>query len=383
MVPESVGKEVARHLDQLSELGMADVVLHDGRTKRWRLGILPDHVDLRPSSLQCELWLRQQQWDLLGGIERIPRSIGTWLSCITRAIIQLEQGHIQQGLEFIQAAKKEHADSVLLGAITELVELRLCARIGEYPDPGTNLLQCAGSIGKTLLIRAELAQALAPDFNNIELVIENFRRVTLRLEALPDINGLGTAYNALGVLFRRSGQLDLADKCLRYAAALLVASFDLPTLQAALFNLGHTVYKSAADKSDLKEALFLITLDREICHALGIGYDSAQAEIVAGTICVKLGDMKQAEYWLDKGQKIVRVLASDYNKAGIERLHGRILWARTWMEHNGMSPQCKATILRKLQEAQSFLGSAGFPTKTLEYEMNLVRKGQRPTWLPE
>jgi tetratricopeptide (TPR) repeat protein len=292
----------------------------------------------------------------------------------------MEQGQVVEGLEYIRASKKEHADSTLLGAIGELVELRLYARIGQYPDPGSFLTRCVGKIGKALVIRAELAQALAPDFNNMEAVIENFRDLTLRLGALPDINGLGTAYNALGVLFRRNRQLDLAERYLRYAAALLVASFDLPTLQAALFNLGHTMYKRGAKGSDLQEALGLISLDREICYALGIGKDSAQAEIVAGTICVKLGEVERAEHWLGEGQQIVRVLPSDYNKAGLERLHGRILWTQAWREEQDVSPERRSAILSSFREAQRLLGRAGFPSRGLEYEMGLVRNGQGPPW---
>lgn len=381
--PGSVGKEVARHLDQLSERGLAEAVLHDGRTKRWRLGIGSIKVDLRPSAQHCDLWLREQQWDLLGGIERVPQSMGAWLSSVTRAIIAMEQGQIKEGLKHIRSSKREHASSTLLGAIGEIVELRLYARIGQYPDPSTCLTQCVGNIGKALLIRAELAQALAPDFETIDLAIENFRRLTLRLEVLPDINGLGTAYNALGVLFRRSKQFDLAERCLRYAAALLVASFDLPTLQAALFNLGHTLYKRGTTRSEMEEALSLISLDREICYALGIGKDSAQAEIVAGTICVKLGELERAEHWLEEGRKIVQVLASDYNKAGVERLYGRILWACAWRQQGGISAERRATILVAFQRAQHLLGAAGFPSQGLDYEMGLVREGQRPPWLPQ
>jgi hypothetical protein len=58
----SVGKEIARHLQDLADWGMADLVAHDGRTKRWRLGVPASDISLRPSPEQCEAWLRQQQW---------------------------------------------------------------------------------------------------------------------------------------------------------------------------------------------------------------------------------------------------------------------------------------------------------------------------------
>lgn len=380
--PESIGKEIARHLQDLSKHGLADFIVDQGKTKRWRLGLPSQEICFIPSREQCEVWLRQQQWDLLGGIEKIPRLILTWISHTTRALIRLQEGRIEEGLALALIAKQEIADSVLLGAIAELVELRLHARLGEYPEPEEweYLGRCEGNIGKTLSIRASLAQALAPDFDNIETAIESLRKLTFRLQSLPDINGLGTSYNALGVLFRRNGQLDLAEKCLRYAVALLIASFDIPTLQAALFNLGHTLYKAAASDDGLNEALRLIELDREICHTLGLGKDSAQGEIVAGEICLKLGDMPKAEQWLQEGRKIVQTLNSDYNKAGIELLHARILWVRAWKEQPG-APREKGAILAKFREALDLIAQAGFPSGEIEQEMALVQRGERPMWV--
>jgi tetratricopeptide (TPR) repeat protein len=380
--PESIGKEVARHLQDLSRHGLAGFIVDQGKTRRWRLGLLHQEISFLPSREQCEVWLRQQQWDLLGGLEKIPSLILTWISHTTRALIRLQEGRIKEGLELAHMAKQKIADSVLLGAIAELVELRLHARVGNYPEPEEweYLARCEGNIGKTLLIRASLAQSLAPDFENIETAIESLRKLTFRLQSLPDINGLGTSYNALGVLFRRNGQLDLSEKCLRYAVALLIASFDIPTLQASLFNLGHTLYRAATDDEALSDALRLVELDREICHTLGLGKDSAQGEIVAGEICLKLGDIPKAEQWLQEGRKIVQTLNSDYNKAGIELLHARILWVQAWKGHPGM-PKAKEAILAKYREALDLLSRAGFPLGEVEQEMALLQRGERPTWI--
>jgi len=379
--PESIGKEVARHLKDLSKHGFTDFVVHQGRTKRWRLNLSPEAISFVPSRERCEAWLRQQQWDLLGGLEEVPRRILGWISCMTRALIRLQEGRIEDGLDLIRLAQQENAGSLMLGAIAELVGLRLYARHGEYPDPEDwkYLDKCEGSIGKTLSIRASFAQALAPDFENIEKSVENLRRLTSRLQSLPDINGLGIAYNAMGVLFRRGEKPGWAQKCLRYAIALLIASFDLPTLQAALFNLGHALYKEASSEEELKEALQLIGLDREICYSLGIGKDSAQAEVVAGAICLTRGDVPGAWHWLQKGQEIVRILNSDYNRAEIARLQARILWVRAWQEHPGV-PKNKALILAKYGEGLDLMLRAGFPPNEIEDEMSWVRRGEEPDW---
>lgn len=377
--PESIGKEVARHLQELAKYGLTDLVMHQGRTKRWRLGLSPKEISFIPSREQCEFWLLQQQWDVLGGLEEVPSRILAWISHTTRALIRLQEGRIEEGLGFIGLAQQENSGSPLLGAIAELVELRLCARQGQYPDPDNwkYLGKFAGNIGKTLSIRASFAQALAPDFD--EKSIENLRRLTSRFQSLPDINGLGTAYNALGVLFRRSDKLDSAQKCLRYAIALLIASFDLPTLQAALFNLGHTLYRGAGNEEEFKEALQLIELDREICYSLGIGKDSAQAEVVAGAICLTCGDVPGAQHWLQKGEEIVQTLNSDYNRAEMVRLQARILWVQAWQEKQGV-PKNKALILAKYGEALDLMLQAGFPPNEIEDEMSRVRRGEEPSW---
>jgi len=374
--PESIGKEIARHIQALSKWGMAEILDHDGRTRRWRLGLPRRDITFQPSEESCQTWLQQQCWDLLEGLE-IPRFKAAWLIDTTHALILMEEGKVEEGLRHIRAAKRETGDSVLLGAISELVELRLRSKIGRYPKPGKYLKQCAGRIGKALLLRARLAQALAPDFLSLKAAIESHRKLVLQLESLPDINGLGNAYNVLGVLFRRNRQLDLAEKCLRYAVALLVASFDLPTLQAALFNLGHTLSESAESEQDLRDALSIIRLDREICRALGLGRDSAQAEVVAGAVCLKLGDVQEAERWLQEGRKIVAILNSDYNKAEVERLYARILWTKKGQG----SRQDREEILASFREAQHLLLSAGFPTEDINREITRVRRGERPEWL--
>ena len=130
---------------------------------------------------------------------------------------------------------------------------------------------------------------------------------------------------------------------------------------------------------DLKEALQLIELDREICHSLGIGKDSAQAEVVAGAICLTRRDIPGAQLWLQKGEDIVQTLNSDYNKAEIARLQARILWMQAWQEYPGV-PKNKAFILAKYGEALDLLLQAGFPPNEIENEMSLVRRGEEPAW---
>lgn len=380
--PGSVGKEIARHLQDVAEWGLGDLIVHDGRTKRWRLNVSPEEIELLPSREECERWLREQRWDPVDAIEEFPETLVSWLVHITRALIRLEEGKIDAGLQLIKEAKREHGGSVLLCAIAELVELRLWARVGEYPDPGPSLSQCTGNIGRALSVRATLAQVLAPatDPSHLDAAIEHSRKLLTRLESIPDINGLGIAYNALGVLLRRRKNFDQAVKFLRYAAALLVASYDLITLQAAVFNLGHTLSEVARDERELREALRLVELDREMCVSLGLGRDSAQAEIVAGMICLELGELDAAKQWLSAGQCLVETLDSDYNRGGVEELRARLLWTRAWRERQRLEPQTIREIVEIYRNARELIFVAGFDVSYLDAEVKMVKQGQPPPW---
>ena len=380
--PGSVGKEIARHHQDLVELGLDNLILHDGRTKRWRLNVPPEEIELLPSREECETWLREQRWDPVDAVEEFPETLVAWLVHTTRALIRLEEGEIDAGLRLIDEAKREHGDSVLLCAIAELVELRLWARVGKYPEPSPSLSQCPGNIGRALSARATLAQVLAPaiDPSHLESAIEHSKKLLTRLENIPDINGLGIAHNVLGVLLRRRKNFDQAVKSLRYAAALLVASYDLITLQAAVFNLGHTLSELARDEKELREALKLVELDREICVALGLGRDSAQAEIVAGTICLELGELEAAKQWLFAGQCMVETLDSDYNRGGVEELRARILWTRSLHDHQKLEPQAIREIVEAYQKARDLIFVAGFDVSYLDAEIKMVKQEQPPPW---
>jgi tetratricopeptide (TPR) repeat protein len=383
--PGSVGKEVARHLQGLVEAGLDGLIVADGRTKRWRLAVLPKEILLLPSQDACVVWLDEQKMDIADANQELPGTLVEWLTHTTSALIMLVRGRIEDGLDLIRLAKAEHSGSALLGGITELVELRLASRVKQYPDFGPYLNSLKSDIGRALLVRAELTQNLAPTPHpaDLEAAISAVRGIATRSQGLPDINGLGATHNVLGVLLRRNRRFKEAEMCLRYAAVLLVASFDLLTLQAALFNLGHTLAQVAKTDKALREALQLIDLDRDIYKQLGIGGDSAQAEIVAGTIYLRLNDLEGAKRWLDEGRQIVRTLKSDYDRGGIEELYARLLWSQWWQQDQSpkLDKSKTRTVVEAYERAQGYLSTAGDLPLYLKAEIKSVTRGEPPPWL--
>jgi hypothetical protein len=123
-----------------------------------------------------------------------------------------------------------------------------------------------------------------------------------------------------------------------------------------------------------------VELDREICVALGLGRDSAQGEIVAGMICLELGELDAAKQWLSAGQIIVETLDSDYNRGGVEELRARLLWTRAWREHQTLEPRTIREIVEIYRNARESIFVAGFDVSYLDAEIRMVKQGQPPPW---
>ena len=379
----SIRGEMSRHLQNLARSGLGGAIEHRGKTLRWRLALSFGDISFLPSRAACGTWLRNQglRFDDLGELERSHEEGIQWVAEMARGMIHLQQGRLHGAHVHISAAEKISHGSVLLSAVTELVKLRLLARRGEFPEElGPNLKRCEGSIGEALRIRSRLIQALEPDPDREEERIEELRRIVFKLESLPDVNGLGVAHNALAVRLRRQGRFDLASKSLRHAVALLIATFDLPSLQAAVFNLGHTLQETATTRGELEEALGLVVLDREIFTELGLGGDSAQAEIVAGLICLKLGMIHEAEKWLASGRKIAERLESDYNMAGVKLLRARVLWMKG-LSSPQLAAGFRAEILREFEDAERLSRSAGLTGESIRREAACFRRAGQPPWL--
>lgn len=148
-----------------------------------------------------------------------------------------------------------------------------------------------------------------------------------------------------------------------------------------MFNLGHTLSEMARDERELREALRLVELDREMCVALGLGRDSAQAEIVAGMICLELGELAAAKQWLSAGQCLVETLDSDYNRGGVEELRARFLWTRAWRERQRLEPQIIREIVAIYGAARELIFVSGFDVASLDAEVKMVKQGLAPPWL--
>lgn len=379
--PASVGKEVARHLRRLNELGLGDVVDAPKKTGAWRLALPSQEILLEPSRETVSDWLRLRSWATLGLHDVHASAHFEWFQSCTRSIVLVFTGRIEAALQLVGEARSSVKGALLLEAITDLLELRFSWRQGLEVDEGPALVRCAGRIGQALRVRGAVPQMLTPDWTNLEAATNHLSRTIARIEAGPDISGLSMATNALGIIFRRRAMLREAEQCFGYSAALAIAGLDIATLQQLMFNLGHTLYLKDGTNDTLGKALMFFEVDREIADALNIGKDSAQAEILAGTACLYLGDVPRAREWLRLGREVVATAGSPIDQAGLDRLEARILWLnefRQGLSTTDSKRRVRGALDRVLDQHHMF-GSSG---EAIRQDIHDLEAGLPPQWRP-
>jgi hypothetical protein len=374
----SIGKEVARHLDNLQRKGLGGMVEHASRTIAWRLALTLDQIEFSPSRTEVLDWLNLQRWTgFLPPTELSTEAVFPWLEKSARAILHVQRGAVQEGLDLVKDARNHAGGVLLLEAVSDLLELRFSWRLGIECDQDEALMRCRGGIGNALRSRASVVHALTFDRSNMESASQELVRIASRLESGPDLSGLAMISNALGLLYRRRTLWIRADQYLRYAAFLSVATFDLLTLEHAIFNLAHTHYQQAESVQDLRRALLLIMLDRDICNTVRIGHDSAQAEIIGGTICLHLSELDLASGWLERGQAIVSRTGKEYDRACLERLAARIEWAKAYYS-NGLTSEVRTRVEKQLKLALDRFMKLGSSDKFVRMDLKDLAAGRPP-----
>ena len=203
--------------------------------------------------------------------------------------------------------------------------------------------------------------------------------VAAELHETGDIGGLGLVLNSMGVLARRAGHPKQAELYLRRAIPLLIVSGDIFNLQAALFNLGHAIYIASRedDEKSLREALKFIELDREIRRVLGLGKDSAQAEIVGINLAIALKDIPLADQYLRDAERLVGLISNSFEQAGFNRARAKMRWVHA-VSSNTIDERVFDEIARDLRIAEREFRKAGHSVPKVVHERQRAEAHQPP-----
>lgn len=324
----SVGKIVARHLAQMRHHYERWIVESPRVTREWRLTLDRRAITVLPSEAQGADWL------LARGVEIGSQMLSpAWLTHMTTSLMLLHLGQSAEAKD--QAVRALHIPgiddrSVRLAAFAmakaaalrgelaldrEHIDALLGRRAGRGGASERDLWE-DDAAGRHMRMRLATLEAIESDFTDASAQSDRLKRRVESLSHCGDLDGLAILHNALGLLATRQGNFAGADYHLTEAIRLALTVSDLFTLGGALFNLAHLFelqsdLEGGMEKSNA--AVALLRLCVEMDRRIGVGRNSAQAEILAGRLLALQGRLQPAEELLNRTKKLVAQSGNAYD----------------------------------------------------------------------
>ncbi|TVM03341.1 MAG: hypothetical protein CV087_05600 [Candidatus Brocadia sp. WS118] len=375
-------KILSRHLKEL-ESHKLDSLLNSPRpTLEWRLTVDPINIHWNPSFELCVKWLFSRGWNPNKATTlRVSAPPVEWIVAVTKTLIALYSGNMEQAIELVEESKTYTSDPVLL-KISQLTRLRIAIRYlpdDESIDDVEETVDYWGDspIGQHLRAQACALSAFASIEEHISDRLESLTQLTKELQISSDMGTLGTLSHTMAILCRRLGNIDDAETYLNQAIPIILASRDILAIQNALFTLGHCRYvklKKIGQKPD--QAIFqLLNLNMEIRQTFGIGKDSAQCEILGATLALINGDIDLANSYLQEAEKFV---FSDYDHACFHRARARVIWNEAFINDGKIKENVREKVIQDLKVSLEMFGRSGRSIPMVRKELEIIESGGFP-----
>ncbi|WP_433931174.1 hypothetical protein AB3662_43660 [Sorangium cellulosum] len=317
----SVGKEIARHLAQLAERGLGDIVEHRGRTRAWRLALAPRALRLRPSRSAVGDWLRARSTGTAGADEACGwvRDLGA----LVDATVAIQRGDAETALGLAASLSPDlGAVEPALEGWSTLVKGR-ATHLHEDDDDEALSQLCEEYLKRTdapsraVGVRLRTFLALRYRYRDPSATLAALTRLAAELELRGDIGSLGAVLNAMGVLARRAGDVAAGKAHHLRAAALFAIAGDHARLQATLYNVAlcHRAALVREGRAMDREPLELVEMCRRVCAQFGVGSDSALAEVAGAHWSLEMGDIAEARRYLKEAEALVARIETTYDQA--------------------------------------------------------------------
>lgn len=328
---ESVGKEVAARMTKASGKGgdiWSRVIEGPSKTNQWRLApaLTPADLVLLPSRSAVQTWLDGRK-RVLNPAEAVPA-----IELLVDATIRLQKGDLDGCLA--AADRVDRADAVGRAIGLDGWSVLMAGRAHQRADRPIAVAELyAGwtdrfdASGRAVEARLAALDAMARRFEAPEQAYDELRAQVVDLESRGDISSLAATLNSLGLLARRTDRIEAAVSHHARAVALFGIVGDLPSLQAALFNMA--LCEWLLFRSDQREgpnhAFALLDLCIRICQEFRIGDDSAQAELAGAEWSGQAGDIRRGWEYIVAAERIVALSQSPHDQACLHRARAR-LW---------------------------------------------------------
>ncbi|MCB1736031.1 MAG: hypothetical protein H6981_14745 [Gammaproteobacteria bacterium] len=369
----SIGKVVSRHINKQQCDGLPIIVSSRQKTNGWVLTLDREQIEFLPGLKEAR--------DKLDALMLPVFDVNLdWLNMAVRALILLHQGYTEEAHE-MACLGYSRSGSALERDVSKLLIHRAAARATVSPCVDSFDVEVQhDAISPSLAIRLASLQAFSEPYEYAESELTKLKKLHHVLFATSDIAGLGVVFNTMSVLAKRSGTPDEGARFATRAIVYSLISGDLPTLQAAIFNLGHslTLMSDEVMAYPPEKILDLFEMDRAISSGLGIGNDSAQAEIVAANYSMKLGLISRAWEYLDRAMPILEKSASDFDNGGFFRVRAKVRCKEVLMNSGKLDSVTIKQAKNDMRKAQKCFMAGGHGVSNVQKELSLLENGKAP-----
>ena len=327
MMLSSVCKQVARHIKNLSDEGF-DIVEYLKKTDGWKLkpklysSLSVDEKNKAKALLASFNW---SQWRRFSDVD--THSVSAWTLQNTEALLQMTTGHVELAYETLKAGYV-HANNNDLLSISNILASRIGSRLPTPHLPVEPEVQESLSyFEQAVFARRLAANAVSGNSDQWHASALELEDLLPQLAVRGNLTTQAVVLNALALLHKRLQNWNLALAYIEEAAPLAVFSGDVILIQNVIFNFGNLLSEMARlEQYDIPadQYLKLLEMDLKIRHTLGIGKDSAQAELLLAYLNFETGNLDEATRYLQKSKDIISLSTASADLALYNRIDGLI-----------------------------------------------------------
>lgn len=339
MLPESIGKQVARMIAEHARLGIAVIDYHQ-KTNGWRLSPavrqhLPKmEIDAARNIIAGLRWSADRRF---GG--QNTSELSQWFRHMATAMVAMTSGEANRGLVAVKQGMG-HGEGDALTGIANIIASRLGQRM---PTPHAPVVSDRDGLRSpfemAIEARRSASYAIRAQSDEWPAHLAFLEYQYAACARAGDFTTQVVLLNAMAVLSRRLGKLENALDHIKEAAPLAILSGDFFMIQAVSFNMANVLsdlHKADPDACARADYIDLLRLDIDIRESFGLGRDSAQAELRLALLYYETGALVDAQAMLDAANHIIGISNVAQDRALALQVQGKLQIAEGYLE-NGLT----------------------------------------------
>jgi tetratricopeptide (TPR) repeat protein len=345
MLPESIGKQVARMIAEYARLGITVIDYHQ-KTNGWRLAPavrqhLPQmEIDAARNVIAGLRWSANRRF-----AEQNTSELSQWFRHMATAMVAMTSGEAHKGLVAVKKGMR-HGEGDALTGIANIIASRLGQRM---PTPHAPVASDRDGLRSpfemAIEARRSASYAIRAQSDEWPAHLAFLEYQYAACARASDFTTQVVLLNAMAVLSRRLGKLENALDHIKEAAPLAILSGDFFMIQAVSFNMANVLsdlHKADPDACARTDYIDLLRLDIDIRESFGLGRDSAQAELRLASLYYETGALVDAQAILDAANHIIGISNVAQDRALALQVQGKLQIAQ------GDSKQGLATLAAAL-----------------------------------